>query len=129
VAVETAADRAAMFSTEDHAVAALYTPPGGGPDASLLCAVVLDVDRGRRDPFELPIGDAGMRATIARGSVMILADQVPVVELGGRIRTGELVASMFVPGPDAYRIASEPRRDESGHIWWADISPVAGAED
>lgn len=40
MAVESAADLAALFSTDDFAVAATYTPPGGGTAQSV--NVILD---------------------------------------------------------------------------------------
>lgn len=120
--VESAADRAALFSTEEFAVAAQYTPPGGAP---MPCTIIYDRERDKRPDFELGTGsNSGMRAVIARQSAQILADQVPTVVINATIVPGTIVNNVFVPGPDTLRVAARPRLDETGEIWTVDLTTV-----
>lgn len=105
--VETAADRAAMFSADDFGTAALYTPPGGG--SAVPCTIVLDLGRPR--DFEAEGGRGGARAAIARQRCQVLVDQVPVVAIGGS----------FEAGARTFRVAADPDLDETGAIWTVDL--------
>lgn len=105
--VESAADRASLFSSEEHAEAAVYTAPGGG--AGTACSVIYN--RHRPSDFEVEMGGGGMRAAIARKAAMINADQVPLVEAGGTLTIGA----------ETLKIVGRPALDETGHLWSVDL--------
>lgn len=121
MSVESAADRAALFSTDEFAVAALYGAPG--VEAGVPCRIVYDP--GRPEYREVPIGSAGgMRAAIAQQAAMILTDDVPLVEAEGRLVPGAIIDAVFVPGLDSFKIVTRPRLDETGAIWSVDLQKL-----
>lgn len=109
--VESASDRAALFSADEFGEEALYTPVGGG--AGLPCTVIYD--RGRPEAFEVDINSgSGLRGKIAWHRARILADEVAVVEKGGRLAVGAITLE----------VASRPQLDETGAIWTVDLAEV-----
>lgn len=115
--VETAADRAALFSEDEFAEAALYTPPGGG--AAQPCSIVYDRARlhmasGEAIIFELATNEGGARGVYAMQGAFILADQVPTVARGGR----------FDVAGDTLEVVGRPTLDETGKIWSCDLQKV-----
>ena len=104
MAVESAADRAALFSEDDFAEAALYTPPGGG--VAVACSIVYDRGRG-----QAALTERGIEARGAERGAMVNADEVPVVKKGGT----------FAVGVETLKVAGVPKLDETGRIWTVEL--------
>lgn len=115
--VESAADRASLFSADEFATPARYTAPGGDP---LYPTIIFDP--GRPAWGENEIGSGGLRASISTNKAMINTDDVPVVVVDAVLVPGAIVAAVFVPGPDSYRVVARPRLDETGAIWHVDLA-------
>jgi hypothetical protein len=119
--VESAADRAALFSADDFGEAALYTPPGGG--VAVPCTILYDRGRGANPDYEIPLDDrgGGMRAAIARQRATINADDVAVVATGGTLVPGTMVKALVaaaLPGATVLGFDADAERpariDEGG---------------
>lgn len=120
--VETTADRAALFSTDEFATAAEYVPPLGG--AGTACSVVFDHSRPK--PFEAEaVALSGMRGAIAWQRAMLRRDEIALVEQGGTVQLGAIVDGLFVPAGDPLAIVGRPDLDESGQIWTVDLDDGA----
>lgn len=117
--VESAADRASMFSADEFATPAQYTAPAGEPQD---CTIIFDP--GRPAWFEAGIGAGGLRGKIAEQKAMINVDDIAVVVLNAVLIPGTRVGGVFVPGPDSFTVAARPRLDETGAIWHVDLQKV-----
>lgn len=96
---ESAADRAAFFSTADFATAASYTPAGGQAQT---VAVILDEPR---RGINLGGLDLGVQAIPRR--VRLRADQVALPAEGDAI----------VIGGVSYTVGEAPSSDPTGTMW------------
>jgi hypothetical protein len=74
MAVESASDRATFFNVNEFALAASYTPPGGG--AAVACAILFD-----QADQEIGFGDG--RPVTSGKTVTVAADQVAAPARGG----------------------------------------------
>jgi hypothetical protein len=117
VTVETAADRAGLFSRAEFAEPARYTPPSGG---STLCSAIIDRGQGT---VRFGAGDA--EATGPERGSRLNRDEVAIVLKGGTLVPGTIVGSLFVPGSETFRIVDEPALDETGRIWTLELVLVS----
>lgn len=120
--VESAADRAAFFNTEEFAEAALYTGPGVGIDA-VPCVVIVDRGQGRET---MDAGD--MVAAGADRLIQVLAEDAGTDEQLGLtpLRDGlfDLVDPMTTVA-ERVQVVSEPKLDHTGCWWTVEIVQVA----
>ena len=119
MAVESAADRAAFFNTDEFGEAGRYTPPGG---AAVDCTLIVDRGQGRK-----ALEVAGQEAAGVDRLVQVLAegaalDGVTPVRDGVfdvlDAETGDVVEQLLV--------VEEPLLDEIGVWWTVEVVQVAG---
>lgn len=96
--VESAADRAALFSSDEFAEAAVYTPPGG-PSV----AVSAIVDRGER----AVASDFGGGVVVAGPKAQIRKDQ---------LAEWRRDAVLAISGGETFTV-KDGALDESGQVW------------
>src|SRR5689334_8150788 len=103
--VETAADRASLFNSEEHAEEAFYfAPPGGGDGVA--CTVIYN--RSRPTDMEIELGSgSGLQTALARKAGLINADDVPLVVAGATLTIGG----------ETLKIVGRPELDQTGHLW------------
>lgn len=114
--VESAADRAAFFNTDEFAEAASYTPPGGSP---VPCTVIVDRGQGRkamRIGANEAVGPDRLIQVLAEGAG---TDDTPGITpaRGGLF---DLPATDLF-GAETLRVASMPMLDETGCWWTAEV--------
>lgn len=108
--VETAADRAALFSLEEFGEPARYTPPGG-----MAAACTIIVNRGQaRAEFDL----GERKAATSQRSVLALVDELPAVVRDGLF---EMLDDASAPTGEAFKVQGLPTLDETAAIWSADV--------
>lgn len=112
--VETAADLAGFFSTEEYAEAAVYLAPGAAIEDGEPCLVIVDRGQGRA------MFDAGERqatgpqlhifaqrselSAVARGGVFRMLDEVGGTETGER-----------------FEVADLPMQDQTAAMWSCEL--------
>lgn len=117
--VESAADRASFFDTDEFGTAARFVAKAGGDP--VITAIIFDI--GRESPFEVEIGSSGsgLRAAYAEQRAWLNADDLPAVAIGDTVTPGIMDGALFTAGDTTYRIASKPVLDESGGVWHVDL--------
>ena len=110
--VESAADRAAFFNTEEYAEAAFYTAPGGAPVA---CTVIVDRGQGRRTFEAGPMEAAG-----ADRLIQVLAEGAAPDDDPGITPERDGLFNLTDPmtaATETVRVVGEPMLDRTG-AWW-----------
>ena len=110
MSVETAADLAGFFDSEEFAEGAVYTPPGGGEGVP--CSVIVDRGQGRTN------FDAGERTvSSAERSLRVRASEV-TPRKGG---TFAILDESGVATGEIIEVAGQPRLEETGAIWASEL--------
>ncbi|MEV5021415.1 hypothetical protein MRBLMA1_001237 [Sphingobium sp. LMA1-1-1.1] len=114
--VESASDRASFFSSSEFAELALFTPAGGGSGDAVVCTIVYDRGQGKN---RMAVGEAA--ASGAERAVWINADEVATVGRGARIVVPVDEDGDPLPGAETLDVIGEPKLDETGFMWAADL--------
>lgn len=114
--VESAADRAAFFNTDEFAEAASYTPPGGSP---VPCTVIVDRGQGRK---AMTVGEN--EAVGPDRLIQVLAAGAGTDEAAGITPARD--GLFHLPETDMFpaetlRVVGMPMLDETGTWWTAEV--------
>lgn len=119
MSVESAADRAAFFNTDEFAEAASYTAPGGSP---VSCVVIVDRGQGRK---AMQIG--ANEAVGPDRLIQVLAEAAGTDEAPGVTPAREGLFTLSATDlfdAETLRVVGLPMLDETG-IWWT-VEVVGG---
>ncbi len=109
--VETDADLAALFETDEFAESASYAPPGAGD--AVPCTVIVNRGQARRT-FQAKDREAvsSERSLLAQAS-----------ELGSVAREGvfTMLDEAGAPTGEIFSVATMPKLDETGQVWTVEL--------
>lgn len=89
-------------------VAASYTPPGG---SAVSCTVI-------RDSRDLDLSGLGGRPILQGNVIEVRKSEVAVPVRGGVFVPGTIVNGIFVPGPDSFTVADDPKFEDPDRLVW-----------
>ncbi|MBS7669339.1 head-tail joining protein [Croceicoccus gelatinilyticus] len=112
--VETVADLAGFFSTEEYAEAAVYVAPGGAIEEGEACLVIVDRGQGRA------LFDAGERQ--AKGAQLHIYAQRAELALVARKGTFRMLdeADGMETG-EVFEVADMPVKDQTAALWSCEL--------
>lgn len=115
MAVETAADLAGMFDTDEFAESAQYTAPAGGDPVD--CLVIVDRGQGRQ-----PFRAGEQQASSSERMLWAQKSELATVQRDG------LFAMFDAEGEatgEVFKVAGEPKLDQLAALWSAELLIVS----